>query len=320
MNKPLSISVLTAAIVLLLPACDKLKNVADEASSKVVEQSADITDAVDQDAAWNEKVNEYIEVANRMRGALTGGDNPAIQRWVAEADAKVQAGDFKAIRTDSHYYEGRAIDTLKQTMASPGKTEGADNAAKALIAAIEKHLPNWKALESYNKAKKYEDDAGAEGKRLLPAYVEGQTALRSTLENFNREVDLLSREMHDKSLAEYRKEGKLLEMHTLEALSNAEKIIDTFDDEGDFKDKAKLDTANAALAALDTSIAGMRAEHAKRKAGAEQALPRSDMYSSVADTLEEVGGAYREARKNPSNFNRVVESYNRAIDNYNRMQ
>ena len=212
---------------------------------------------------------------------------------------------------------------LKAAIAMAGETPAADKAAKALVAAIEKYVPEWRALQSYNTARKYEDDNGAEGKRLLVVYHEGQDALRTSLMAFSKEVDALSDTLHEKNLAEYRAEGKLLEMHTLVAMGSAEKILGTFGAAEDFADSAKVESANRELAAMEEAIKGMREEHAKRKAedaaGKQRSLPRLDQYDSVANHLETLGGAYRQARKDASSFNNAVRAYNNAVDSFNMM-
>ncbi|WP_158601718.1 DUF3829 domain-containing protein [Solilutibacter pythonis] len=322
MRKFLSVTVLAVAIAALLPACNKS---GDAAGPEPAGGSATQAGGAKQsDEAWSEKVNGYIEVGNRLRRFSDGG-NEAQQRWAAQSRAKVAAGDFKEIRDDTHYFGDSTLNKLKEALDMPAATPAADEAARALLAALDKYLPNWKALESYNKAKKYEDDGGQEGKRRLPEYVEGIAAISAALDKYSMEVDKLSDEMHARSLAKYKAEGRLLEMHTLVALGSAEKIIDSFDEAGDFKNQAKVEEANKQLAEMDAAIVNIRSEHAKRKEADEgkdlsgRSLPTIDRYESVAEELERLGGYYREARKNPSKFNEAVKKYNDAVEEYNRM-
>ncbi|MGL5002880.1 MAG: DUF3829 domain-containing protein, partial [Casimicrobium sp.] len=195
-----------------------------------------------------------------------------------------------------------------------------DASGKKLLTAAETLLPDWLELINYNKSKKYEDDSGAKGAALLPKYRDGMAKLEAALDEFSAQVDIVAKQSHEKMLAKYKASGKLLEMHTLEALGAAEKIVEGFADSKDLKDANKIAAANTELAKLETNVESMKAEHTKRKASSAKSLPMIDRYESVASNLVELAGKYREARKNPSLFREVTKNYNEAVDEYNRMQ
>ena len=305
-------TLLGAALLVALPACNKIP------STDAL--TAAVAGADDQagDQAWDEKVQAYIEIGNRMRG-FSSPMNATFAEWRARDAAKVEAGDFKAIRTDSHFFSDSDVQNLKDAAAMAGATPELDEAANALLAALEQGLPAWSELQDYNKAKRYEDDGGAKGKELLPKYRDGIAAIESAVDALAVQVDVAAKLAHEKTVARFKADGQLLELHTWEALGSAEKVIDLFNSTDDFKNEAKIEEANAHIAAMEASITAMRGEHDKRKAEDADSLPTIDRYESLAEELSELAGNYREARKDPSEFNDVVESYNDAVDMLNMM-
>ena len=277
--------------------------------------AADAGDAGDE--AWDEKVDAYIKVGNRLRG-FSSSVNETFAKWKEEDRRKVAAGDFKKIRTDDHYFSDNDLKNLKDAIAMPGATPELDEAGQQLVAAAEALLPTWRELIDYNKAKRFEDDAGAKGKELLPKYVAGMDKLETALTALAGQIDAASKIAHDKSVARFKAEGRLLEMHTWEAMGSAEKVLDLFDNADDLKNPEKIKQADAHIAAMETSLTAMKAEHQKRKAE-KDSLPMIDRYDSIADELTDFAGAYRSARKDPSEFNDAAEAYNDAVDALNMM-
>ena len=271
------------------------------------------------EADWQAKTQAYIRLNNRLIG-FNSQRNETFAKWAAASEEKVKKGDFKSIRSDSHYFSDSVVKDLQTAVDLPGNIPEVDAAAKNLLAVVAKYLPNWKELESYNKSKKYEDDKGAKGEQMLPMYREGIEALRKATSEFDAKVDVIAKQSHEKALAKYKAEGKLLEMHTWEAMGAAQKIIESFESADDLKNQAKIEAANAQLAIMETNVDAMKAEHAKRKAEAPKSLPMIDRYDSVQSSLVDFAGKYREARKNPRSFNDAVGKYNDAISALNMMQ
>lgn len=271
------------------------------------------------DAEWQAKAQAYIRVNNSMMSFLSSAS-------ASRTEERAKKGDFKAIRSDEHYFSDSRMKDLEKAINLPGDFPEIDASAKQLMATAEKYVPVWKELQEYNKSKKFEDDNGSRGKELLPVYNEGIDLLTVQLRDLSKKIDVIAKESHEKALAKHKAEGRLLEMHTLEALGAAEKIVETFSDAADFKNQNKINAANAQLAIMETSLEGMKTEHAKRKE-ADQAtdrknrsLPMIDRYDSVHSKLVSLAGYYREARKNPSRFNSAISSFNGAISDYNMMQ
>ena len=290
----------------------------DSSNSAKKESSSAKKETSHSEEAWQQKAQAYIKFNNRVNGFRNS-------RSAKRAEEQTKKGDYKSIRTDSHYFGDSDIKNLKSALALPGNMPEVDAAGTKLLEAIEKYVPNWKALMEYNKSKKFEDDDGAQGKEMLPMYIEGMNALHDTVGTFGDQVSVIAKQSHEKALAKYKAEGKLLEMHTLEALGAAEKIIDIFTENGDlseFKDQSKVDTANALLEVMEKNLEGMKTEHAKRKENNSDRknLPLIDRYDSVQSKLVSLAGSYREARKNPRKFESAIKEYNEAIRDYNMMQ
>ncbi|MDQ8017789.1 MAG: DUF3829 domain-containing protein [Bordetella sp.] len=267
---------------------------------------------------WDKKAQAYIQINNRLL-KFNGSVNETFAQWAAQARAKVAKGDFKAIRTDTHYFDDSFVKNMKSALDNPASMPAADAAARNLLDTTQKYVPNWKSLEEYNKAKKYEDDNGAEGKRMLPMYIEGVERINDALKQFSAAVDDVARESNAKALAAYKASGKLLELYKAEALNAARAVADTFSSARDFKDAAKIEKANAQLAVMEAKLVDMRAEHEKRKAESPKSLPMIDRYDSVYSSLTAFAGSYREARKNPQKFNDAIGRFNDAIDASNMM-
>ncbi len=288
------------------------------ASAGSDDAAADEGKGGDRDEAWDEKVQSYIKVGNRLRGFSAAPTNETIARWDAESEAKMKAGDFKEISSRNTYFSDSYLNDLKQAMQMPGKTPELDQAAQDVLTLANQYVPAWNELAEYNKAKRYEDDGGAKGRELLPKYQEGLPKLEAAMDKLSAQIDAASKIAHEKAVAGFKEEGKLLEMHTWEAMGSAEKVVDLFNEADDFKNEAKIKEANAHIAAMEASTAALRAEHEKRKAQ-KDSLPMIDRYDGVADELTEFAGQYREARKNPSEFNDAVSTYNDAVDELNMM-
>jgi hypothetical protein len=267
---------------------------------------------------WEKKAKAYIQLNNRLQD-FSHQPIEAFARQRARERAQVAQGDFKAIRTDTHYFGDSFVKNLQAALDTPADMPAADAAARQLLQATQQYLPNWKSLQDYNKAKKYEDDNGAEGKRMLPMYVEGIERINDALQKFSTAVDAVAKESNARAMAAYKASGKLLELYRSEALTAARAVADTFSSAADFKNPAKIEHANAQLAVMEAKLADMRAEHDKRKAESPKSLPMLDRHDDIHSKLTAFAGHYREARKNPQKFNDAIASFNGAIDASNMM-
>lgn len=300
------------------PAASAAAAAAGSAAGKPSGAPAAAADADSASQQWDKKAQAYIQINNRLL-KFNSSVNETFAQWAAQARAKVAKGDFKAIRTDTHYFDDSFVKSMKAALDNPASMPAADAAARNLLDATQKYVPNWKSLEEYNKAKKYEDDNGAEGKRMLPMYIEGVEKINDALKQFSAAVDDVAKESNAKALAAYKASGKLLELYRSEALNAARAVADTFSSAKDFKDAAKIEKANAQLAVMEAKLVDMRAEHEKRKAESPKSLPMIDRYDSIYSSLTAFAGSYREARKNPQKFNDAIGKFNDAIDASNMM-
>lgn len=315
MQKKLIVA-LIAASILGLSACDKAKEVANKVeaeTTKAVDSAKNAGSSSEE--AISAKINKYVSVSNDLQKYFHES-NEFFAKNRAEREAKAKAGDFKSIETNSSVFE-RSGKKLEEIAQMPGDTPDVDNAAKAYAAVITEYLPNWDELQSYNKAKKYEDDNGAKGKELLVKYNEGQAKLIAAQEAFEKVFKVAMDKEKVKRVAEYKAKGQLLELHTTQALENAGQMLEIFDDFADFKNQAKIDKANALLAELDTNLDAMNKEYQTQEA--EKKLDAFNTWKSVHSYLVSFTGKYREARKDPKRYNDMVRDYNNAVDDYNRM-
>ncbi|RYZ84142.1 MAG: DUF3829 domain-containing protein, partial [Proteobacteria bacterium] len=237
----------------------------------------------------------------------------------AEAREKVEKGDFKAIRGGTSNFNDSFVRDIKAALDNPAKMPETDATAKILLDTVQQYLPNWKALEEYNTAKKFEDDNGAEGKRMLPMYREGIEKINAALSQFSEKVDVIAKESSAKIMARYKSDGKLLELYNAEAMAAARSVADSFNESDDFKDPQKLAKANSQLTVMEAKLTEMKAEHEKRKTESPKSLPMIDQYDSIYGSLTSFAGKYRESRKDPENFNDAIQEFNRAIESNNRM-
>jgi hypothetical protein len=316
------LSIATACAVLALQGCGKQDSLPAAAAPPPAAAAPAGGKApaapVSAEASWDKKAQAYIRLNNGLADFNTP-PNATFAQWAAEARDKVAKGDFKAIRGGIGNFGDSFVRDMKAAIAIPADMPEADAAAKDLLAAVEQYVPNWKSLEDYNTAKKFEDDNGAEGKRMLPMYREGIEKINAALDRFSGTVEGIAREASAKTMARYKSSGKLLELYNMEALAAARGVADTFDSLKDFKDQDKLARANAQLAVMEAKLAEMKAEHEKRKSESPKSLPMIDRYDAVHASLTSFAGKYRESRKDPEKFNDAVKDFNQAIDDNNRM-
>lgn len=324
-RKSTTLSLSIGCLALALTACGKSGEApgaqapgASTAPAAVSKAKASPATADQADALWDKKAQAYI----RMNNSLTGFNSSMTSvhaKWAAQAEEKVKNGDFKSIRGGLTHFDDSFVKNVKEALDNPAPMPEVDAAAKALLDVTQQYLPNWKSLEEYNKAKRYEDDNGAEGKRMLPMYREGIEKINAALAEFSARVDVVARESTARVTAKYKANGQLMELNKMEALAAARSIADTFSSAKDFKDKDKIEKANAQLVVMEAKLVDMKAEHAKRKAESPDSLPRMDRYESVYSELTSFAGKYREARKNPEKFNDAIKGFNKAVDASNMM-
>ena len=272
-----------------------------------------------QEESWNNKAQAYIKINNSLSD-FNAPRNAAFARWAEEARAKVEKGDFKSIRGGTSNFGDSFVRDIKNALDIPAAMPEADQSARNLLDTVQKYLPNWKNLEQYNTAKKFEDDNGAAGKQMLPQYKEGIEKINAALDQFSKSVDVVAKESSARTMASFKSEGKLLELYNMEAMAAARAVADTFNDLTDFKNPQKIAQANAQLQVMEAKLTDMKSEHEKRKAESPKSLPMIDQYDSIYSTLTSFAGKYRESRKDPEKFNDAIQEFNRAIESNNRMK
>lgn len=298
------------SVLTTLTGCNEKKDVASENKPAASKQ---VQDAAKTEYEATEKTNQYIMLNNDL---MTFWSDPNATTFELEArekhDREIAKGNSIFIRSASSVE--RAQKQLAKTLELKTDLGELDKAAKELKETIDAILPNWKEIEDYNSAQKYEDDGGKKGKELLPAYADGLKKLKVAYDKFDQLVAEAVVVEKNKRMAEYKAKGLMLELHTEEAMGNARQMLELFNDVKDFKNKEKIEKANALLAELDAHLDEIKKMNEKASAegkptGSSEAIHRK-LVSFTAN--------YREARKNPQSYNAMVKEYNYAIEEFNR--
>ncbi|WMY72306.1 DUF3829 domain-containing protein [Buttiauxella selenatireducens] len=314
------ISLMVALSFFGVTACDQSENTIEKPQASAEKNKPQVSleenkSHVSTEASVSDKINKYVNLYNIL-GDYFHRDDETFEKWRVQDVAKAKSGDYKAINDKSYIFKD-ARDTIQGILSKPDTVDGVDEVAKEYLGIIDEYLPNWQELEAYNKAKKYEDDNGVKGKMLLLKYNEGQERLIVAQHNFVKSMDDVMEKEKEKRMASFKENGQMLEWHTNQALDKAEKIIQQFESFDDFKNKNKINKANSLLAELDTTLEAMDKEYNIRKD--ENKLTYRDNWDDVHASLVTFTGEYRETRKDPKHYNKMIKSYNDAIGEYNQM-
>lgn len=243
------------------------------------------------EASLDKKHKTYEDIYFSVKGFLP--DDTFAERAARDRD-KPRKGNFRAIRNDTFRFDDPFVRQIKAAVAAQPSMPAADAAAQNLLEVVEKYLPNWKKLDDYNKSKGFEHDNGAEGRRMLPMYREGDEKLLAAVSQFEEAFeDLLRVQLAKRTM---------LEFHASEALGYAEALVSIFKSKNDFNNKANITRANNLVLYVEADLAKLQAEHAKQKAESPDSLPTYDYYESIHSALTSVVGKYRESRTNPELF------------------
>ena len=90
----------------------------------------------------------------------------------------------------------------------PGKVPELDDIAKELQQAMNDALPNMAALDTYQKAKKY-DDKGTAGLLMQKQLVADLEKVDALFERFDHRLDVHQKASHAKKLADLKANGDL---------------------------------------------------------------------------------------------------------------
>lgn len=108
-----------------------------------------------------------------------------------------------AVFNDTYIVDQYFLSVLSEARDSQPRMPEIDEAASVLLEVVQKYLPNWKRLIEYNKARRFEDDHGAEGRRMLPAYREGIDRIGTAVARFSENVDAIAKEANARTIAKY---------------------------------------------------------------------------------------------------------------------
>lgn len=317
MQKKLVAAILATSL-LGLAACDKAKEITKQAQTNL-STSAHKNPETSPEQAINNKINRYTQLSNELL-PLYRGDTASMEENRIKMVAQAKAGDFKAISNQLFQFK-QAQEQFEKILAMPGTIPNVDDAATTYLAVLNEYLPNWQELKKYNAAKKYEDDGGAKGKELLVKYNEGQDKLLAAQNTFEPAFKVALDQEKIRRMAEFKAKGQLLELHTNQALDKAGQMLELFKQPSDFQNQEKIKQANALLAQLDIELDAMDKERQKRKAAdaGKTDSYQDKVWDGIHSCLVAFTGAYRETRKDPMRYNKMLSEHNDAVKSYNRM-
>lgn len=256
----------------------------------------------DQEKAYltSKKTSLYIKATN----AFGSGPLDGTSSW-PEKEKKVKAGiekkDYRVVESFL-YFSSRGHVRLKENLQLALKEDkitldALDEKAEKLIAELDKLIPVWEKLEQYNKTKKFEDDNGAQGKEMMEIFTPAYNSVKALYADFGKDVSAAASEMKKQRMERYKQEGRLLELYSEESIELARGILHQFKSTKDFKNKEKVDAANALLAQLEEKLEAQIAEYKKAE---EEGKNPSSYYKTINDQLINFIGDYRKARKSPN--------------------
>lgn len=283
--------------------------------------TAPAIDPEEQEYLIAKKTSLYIKATNAFgAGPLNGSSG-----W-PDKERKVKAGiekkNYRVVESFLYFSSNghaRLRDNLKKALDDKDiQLAALDSKAEVLVAALDKLVPVWEKLEQYNKTKKFEDDKGAQGKELMETFTPAYYEVEKLYADLAASVSEAAGEMKKKRMERYKQQGRLLELYSEESIELARGILKQFNSTKDFKNKEKVEAANALLAQLEEKLELQMTEY--KKAESEGKNPNS-YYSSVNDQLNSFIGNYRKARKDPNTWvEYMYADFNRAIGSYNNIR
>jgi Tfp pilus assembly major pilin PilA len=261
------------------------------------------------------KFNAYTDAYNKLIG--TFGLPQTYERYVFANPAKKRAIDH------INFFDGSLDGPLEsfkkaKAMQATGFNE-LDQSAEAIIASLEKLIPQLDGLKIYFESKAYRNDdlarIKAEDVSLRANFAAGTVAS----EKFNALLTIEQKKRGAAQLAAMKASGDSLGYSTKLALQQGEELVSMFSSENDINNPDKYKAADVLVAELDKTLAEQR----QHFAAAKDKKPSPDNgHESVGRYLVQLIGSYRDLKqfKNSKNFNKMVENYNNAITNANRMR
>ena len=164
-------------------------------------------------------------------------------------------------------------------------------------------------MEAYFKSKKYLDDGYAKSKAENAAFEKQWEQFNADYEVFNTELSKVEKVQRLASIESFTKAGKLREAAQEKALMSANEVLETLSSVEDLNNAEKMATADAEMQKLEAALTELNDANGKTK--------DSDSYKfeGTFDYLTSFTGYWREmkAEKDPSRYERMVDSYNSAV-------
>ncbi len=310
MNKRKALVSAAACAILLLGGCGK----GGDQTANGTATAAETGEAGEAGEAARAKLSAYTAGYNKL---LDTFGLPAMAEAYAKQDIPNQSPTDNISVSDGWLEQGHTL--LKAARAMPGGPADVDQAADALIGALETVMTRLDGLKVYYDSKAYKEDGLKRGKQEDAAMTAEFKAALAAMERFS---DILDRERKGATaadLAALQASGDVLGYNTKLALQQAEQLVSMFDSDDDIRNPAIVTRADAQVALVEKTLATLRAELAKAKAAATAEKPVDVNYGLVADRLTSAVGDYRDFKQSRevSDYNDLIEHYNDAVEDAN---
>ena len=300
---------------LLLSACGGGES-ASKAEGQTQEQSQSEDDSSEDSGSADEKqteaYNEYVAAHNNIVGMFYGSTQGIDNLLTAYKKQNLSSGTPKDpimyLNTSMLRNMLGNLDTA--TKIKVGGDYAALEAAAAKVLATGTQLKQQAdSLEAYFKSKKFMDDGYAKSKAENAAFEKQWEQFNADYEVFNTELSKVEKVQRLASIESFTKAGKLREAAQEKALMSANEVLETLSSVEDLNNAEKMATADAEMQKLEAALTELNDANGKTK--------DSDSYKfeGTFDYLTSFTGYWREmkAEKDPSRYERMVDSYNSAV-------
>lgn len=265
-----------------------------ELSGKISDYTRADNDLIDKSSEWRQSA----EVAKKGNYKVMGG-NVGWGAWMPES----------ILRNLNN-----AIDKNPEPVIPE-----LDRKAALLRDNLKTLLPQWKELESYAKAKRYEDDKGVQAKAMMQEFLKTFTEFETLSKDFSAELAQQRNVLKVEMRKIYEAEGKFVQINTDDAIASARQLINLFHSGKDLKNDKKYQEADALLQEMEGKIDAARKAIEQAKADGKKV---DSYYESVLNHLDRFSGRYRSLKKirNVQEMQFLIGIFNDTIGSYNSIR
>ena len=301
---------------LLLSACGGGETNDAKEQGQQQEQAQQEDDSEDNAGSADEKqvdaYNEYVGAHNNIVGMFYGSTQGIDNLLEAYKKQNLSTGTPKDpimyLNTSMLRNMLGNLDTATKIKVG-GDYAGLEAAAAKVLATGTQLKQQADSLEAYFKSKKYMDDGYAKAKAENAAFEKQWEQFNAEYDVFSAELGKVEKAQRLASIERYTKAGKLREAAQEKALMSANEVLETIGSEADIKNAEKMAQADAEIQKLEAALTELNDANGKTKDN------DSYKFEGTFDYLTSFTGYWREmkAEKDPSRYERMVDSYNSAV-------